>query len=44
MMKFFTDCGRCPRLAGFFDEVRDAHSDYCAMPVPSFHVNAVRDA
>lgn len=30
------DCRRCPRLATFVDEVRAAHPDYWARPVPSF--------
>ena len=31
-----TSCRRCPRLAGFLDEVRQAEPDYYAQPVPSF--------
>ncbi len=30
------DCRLCPRLATFLDEVRIAHPDYWARPVPSF--------
>ena len=30
------DCRLCPRLATFLDEVRHAHPDYWARPVPSF--------
>jgi uracil-DNA glycosylase family 4 len=30
------DCRRCPRLAGFLDEVRAKYPDYWARPVPSF--------
>ena len=36
MTQFSADCRRCPRLAGFLDEVRAAHPDYYARPVPSF--------
>lgn len=35
-MKFTADCRLCPRLAGFLDQVRDAHPDYHALPVSSF--------
>jgi len=35
-MKFTTGCTRCERLAGFLAEVRQAHPDYHARPVPSF--------
>lgn len=35
-MKFSTACRLCPRLANFLDEVRQAHPDYYAHPVPSF--------
>jgi uracil-DNA glycosylase family 4 len=35
-MKFSTACRLCPRLANFLDEVRQAHPDYYALPVPSF--------
>lgn len=30
------DCRRCPRLADFLTEIRVAHPDYHARPVPSF--------
>ncbi len=30
------DCRDCPRLAGFLDQVRDAHPDYFCKPVPPF--------
>ena len=33
---FDRDCRRCPRLAGFLDEVREKHSDYYCRPVPPF--------
>ncbi|MDQ7010613.1 MAG: uracil-DNA glycosylase [Mariprofundaceae bacterium] len=33
---FDADCRRCPRLAGFLDEVRERHPDYHAAPVPAF--------
>ncbi len=33
---FDPDCRRCPRLAGFLDEVRARHPDYHARPVPAF--------
>ncbi|MEE4184733.1 MAG: uracil-DNA glycosylase [Gammaproteobacteria bacterium] len=35
-MPFSLDCRRCERLAQFLDEVRAAHPDYHAKPVPSF--------
>lgn len=35
-MTFTTDCRLCPRLAGFLDQVREAHPDYHALPVSSF--------
>lgn len=35
-MKFSTGCTRCPRLADFLADVRQAHPDYHARPVPSF--------
>lgn len=31
-----TECRRCPRLAGFLDEVRKRHPSYHARPVPAF--------
>jgi uracil-DNA glycosylase family 4 len=34
--KFDTSCRRCPRLAGFLDEVRAEFPAYYARPVPSF--------
>lgn len=33
---FDPDCRRCPRLAGFLEDVRARHPDYHAAPVPSF--------
>jgi len=33
---FDAGCQRCPRLAAFLDEVRAAHPDYHAAPVPPF--------
>jgi len=33
---FDPECRRCPRLAGFLDEVRSKHPDYFARPVPAF--------
>ena len=33
---FDPGCRRCPRLAGFLDEVRSAHPEYHAAPVPPF--------
>lgn len=33
---FDPGCRRCPRLAGFLDEVRSKHPDYHARPVPPF--------
>ena len=33
---FDPGCRRCPRLAGFLDEVRGQHPDYHAAPVPPF--------
>ncbi len=33
---FDRDCRRCPRLAGFLDDVRDKHPDYYCRPVPPF--------
>ena len=36
------DCRLCPRLATFLDEVRAAHPDYWARPVPSFGDNDPR--
>ena len=35
-MEFTVDCRRCPRLAGFLDDVRKAEPKYFAKPVPSF--------
>lgn len=34
--RFTLECRRCPRLAGFLDEVRADHPDYHARPVPPF--------
>ena len=36
MTCFSIDCRRCSRLADFLDDVRAAHPDYYARPVPSF--------
>ena len=36
MLTFKQDCRRCPRLAGFLDQVRVEHPDYHALPVSSF--------
>ena len=36
MLTFKDDCRRCPRLAGFLDQVRAEHPDYYALPVSSF--------
>ncbi|MDH4073641.1 MAG: uracil-DNA glycosylase [Gammaproteobacteria bacterium] len=33
---FYIDCRRCPRLAGFLDEVAGRHPDYHCRPVPPF--------
>lgn len=33
---FSASCTRCPRLAGFLEEVREKHPDYYAKPVPPF--------
>ena len=33
---FDSSCRRCPRLAGFLDEVRGEHPDYWCRPVPPF--------
>lgn len=33
---FSTECRKCPRLAEFLDEVKAAHPDYYARPVPAF--------
>ncbi len=33
---FDRDCRRCPRLAGFLDDVREKHPDYYCRPVPPF--------
>ncbi len=33
---FDPDCRRCPRLAAFLDDVRQAHPDYHAAPVAPF--------
>ena len=33
---FDRDCRRCPRLAGFLDEVQEKHPDYYCRPVPPF--------
>ena len=36
MLTFNKNCRRCPRLAGFLDQVRAEHPDYYALPVSSF--------
>lgn len=36
MPEFDPACQRCPRLAGFLDDVRAQHPDYHAAPVPAF--------
>lgn len=36
MPGFDPDCRRCPRLAGFLDEVKAQHPDYFCRPVPPF--------
>ena len=36
MPSFDSGCRRCPRLAGFLDDVRTRHPDYYAKPVPPF--------
>jgi len=33
---FDSECRRCPRLAGFLDQVKAEHPDYHARPVPAF--------
>ena len=33
---FDRDCRRCPRLAGFLDDVREKYPDYYCRPVPPF--------
>jgi len=35
-MRFDASCRRCPRLAGFLDQVRRDHPDYFSAPVPAF--------
>ena len=35
-VSFDAACRRCPRLAGFLDEVKAKHPDYFAAPVPAF--------
>ncbi len=39
---FDPDCRRCPRLAGFLDEVRTEHPDYHCAPVPPFGPETAR--
>ena len=39
---FDPGCRRCPRLAGFLDEVRARHPHYHAAPVPPFGATAAR--
>lgn len=36
MTSFSTNCKRCSRLADFLKQVRQAHPDYFARPVPAF--------
>ncbi len=36
MQTFDAECRRCPRLAGFLDQVRRDHPAYHARPVPAF--------
>ena len=33
---FSMDCNKCPRLAGFLEQVRSEHPEYHARPVPPF--------
>lgn len=35
-MTFSEECRRCPRLAGFLEQVRGEHPDYHGLPVSSF--------
>lgn len=39
---FSIDCRRCPRLAGFLDEVAERYPDYHARPVAPFGDNGAR--
>lgn len=41
-MTFSEDCRRCPRLAGFLEQVRGEYPDYHALPVSSFGVAGSR--
>ena len=36
MQSFDSECRRCPRLAGFLDQVKTQHPTYYAKPVPPF--------
>ena len=36
MPSFSTNCKRCPRLAKFLKQVKQAHPDYFSKPVPAF--------
>jgi len=40
--RFDPACRRCPRLAAFLDEVREAHPTYWCRPVPPFGDTAAR--
>ena len=40
--RFDPACRRCPRLAAFLDEVREAHPTYWCRPVPPFGDAAAR--
>ena len=42
MLGFDRDCRRCPRLAGFLDEVKKKQPDYYCRPVPPFGDPAAR--
>jgi uracil-DNA glycosylase family 4 len=37
---FSMDCNKCPRLAGFLEQVRSEHPEYHARPVPPFGAEA----
>lgn len=39
---FNIDCRRCPRLAGFLDEVQEKHPHYHCRPVPPFGAGDAR--
>lgn len=42
MTAYDSTCRRCPRLAGFLDEVKSRHPTYFCKPVPPFGVEAPR--